>query len=69
MIIDLFIGEVKGDFRIQAIEVNISYDFTSFIIDKDWFDVIMLAYQKRFGGVNPKWRSINEIFVKTNLSR
>jgi len=40
-----------------------------FLIDEGWFDVIMLAYRKRFGGVNPKWRSIKEIFVKTNLSR
>jgi hypothetical protein len=27
-----------------------------FSIDKRYSDVIMPAYQKRFGGVNPKWR-------------
>jgi hypothetical protein len=40
-----------------------------FSIDNRFSDVIIPAYNKRFGGVNPKWRSKKEIFVKTNLSR
>jgi len=52
----------------QPDEINIPYDFAVFLINKDWFDVIMPAYNKRLGGDNPKWRSINEIFVKIRLS-
>ncbi len=50
-------------------EVNIPHDFTDFVIDKRYSDVIIPAYQKRFGGVNSKWRPFKEIFVKINLSR
>jgi len=35
-------------------EMNIPYDFAVFLIDKDWFDVIMHVYNKRLGGYNPK---------------
>jgi len=49
--------------------MNILCDVTDFSIDKRYSDVIIPAYQKRFGGVNPKWRTIKEIFVMTNLSR
>jgi hypothetical protein len=37
----------------QPNDVNITYDVTGFLIDKDWFDVIMRAYNKRLGGDNP----------------
>jgi hypothetical protein len=36
---------------------------------KHYSDAIMPAYQKPFGGVNPKWLFIRDVFVKTNLSR
>ena len=47
---------MKVTISIQLDEMNIPYDFTGFVIDRRCSDVIMLAYQKRFGGVNPKWR-------------
>jgi hypothetical protein len=56
MIINLFVSEVKGDFRIQPDEVNILCDVTDFLIDKRYSDVIIPAYNQRFGGDNLKWR-------------
>ncbi len=50
MIINLFVSEVKGDFRIQPDEVNILCDVTDFLIDKRYSDVIIPAYNQRLGG-------------------
>ncbi len=44
---------------------HLSGYFAGFTIDKNWFDVIMPAYNKRLGGDNLKWRSINEFFRKS----
>ncbi len=41
MIINLFVSEVKGDFRIQPDEVNILCDVIDFLIP---------AYNQRLGG-------------------
>ena len=63
----------RWKFSTQPDEVNIPYDFTSFLLTSAdkliiWY-VVIFASNDHLGGVNPKWRAINEFFVKTNLSR
>ena len=55
---------------IPADEVNISCDVTTFSIDKGWFDVIMPAYNKRFGGDNPNGVQLEEFFkIRLNAQK